>query len=142
MEGRAELDHLLYSPSFQVPNLLAIFRAGRKTSVRATLLHFREGTEIQPCGCMTYHKSLVTKPDPGPRLPVLTLPCLSFPRPSNQQVLQGLISPSFPLQCYHRGVGPYHPRQRKKKVSSVLSPWQTESLQGKPLIPRSTRREA
>ena len=98
---------------------------GKRVLEQRFYISGKELRSIQPCGCMTYHKSLVTKPDPGPRLPVLTLPCLSFPRPSNQQVLQGLISPSFPLQCYHRGVGPYHPRQRKKKVSSVLSPWQT-----------------
>lgn len=120
-EGRAWPSFLFsqFPCSKPLGYITTIFRAGRKTSVRAIFLHFREGTDIQPHGWVTYHKSLVTKPDPGPRLPVLTHPCLNFPEPSNQQVLQGLISPSFPLPVLPQGRRPLRPKT-KEEGRSVL----------------------
>ena len=56
----------------------------------------------------------MTKPDPGPRLPVLTHPCLNFPETSNQQVLQGLISPSFPLPVLPQGRRPLRPKTKEE----------------------------
>ena len=117
-EGRAWPSFILsqFPGSKPLGYITIIFRAGRKTSVRATFLHFREGTETQPCGWVTYKTRPRTQaPCTDPSLP-------QFPRAQQSASSTGSHFPILSLAVLPQGHRPLPLKTKEEEGQFCAKP--------------------